>query len=86
MSLHILAKPELFAQCKNLLSTDDALLLIEDGVYLAAQVDLALPCPAFALESDFLARGMADCKTVLLTTDDGFVNLCCEHSNSVSWF
>ena len=67
----------------------DRLLLIEDGVYLAAQLP-ALPeaVRAHVLQEDLQARGIAlpGEGSALFTVDyAGFVALVCAYARSVSW-
>lgn len=82
----------LLKSCLNVISTGDAILFIEDGVYhcgseqnLKAVIE---PVKIYGLREDMLARA------TLSKTIDGveiidttrFVELCCEHDKVVSWF
>ena len=74
------------------LSNADAIILIEDGVYLAQEAlfeqfagyDNAI----YALDPDIQARGLQErlSDKVKPVDDNGFVTLCCEHDKTVSWF
>lgn len=56
-TLHLVNKPAAWAGCHPLLDPEDAVLLIEDGVYLAQQ---ALSGAALhVLEPDVRARGLS---------------------------
>jgi len=89
-TLHILNRgpnqSELLQHCLDALSTGDALLLIEDGVYWScshfsqrlAGIDL------YVLQPDLQARGLS-LQTGESVDDEGFVDLTAAHSRSVSW-
>ena len=93
-TLHIINK-QLPAQglsaCLRVLRPGDAILLIEDGVYLCATKPIAaLPdtVHCHVLQEDLQARGLAlpvaadNCQMVNYT---GFVTLVCSHSRSLGW-
>lgn len=92
MSLHILAKVKLLAECQALLSQADALLFIEDGVYALINNAAAFkvkPCALYALDSDLSARGIDPVElppSVEVINHARFVELSCEQANSVSWY
>lgn len=81
-------------RCLNALSQDDALLLIEDGVYAALpayqQHFFALPegVQLYVLEPDLIARGLTDKTDAKFNTADDaeFVELACQHDKVISWF
>jgi tRNA 2-thiouridine synthesizing protein B len=93
MILHTLNQPPAnaacFERCREAMSSDDTLLLIEDGVYWA------LPAFAARLESlsgrvkvlaaDAAARGV-DLPAAHCIDDQAFVALCVSHDKVVSWF
>lgn len=93
-TLHIINKhspAQGLSACLRVLRPGDALLLIEDGVYLLATEHLlALPdtMHCHALQEDLQARGLAlsaaanNCHVVDYA---GFVSLVCSHSRSLSW-
>lgn len=93
MTLHTLNRPPsnqaLLTDCVAALSPDDALLLLEDGVYCAlAELKLPASVRCYALSADVRARGLADRlgADVEVVDDAGFVRLCCEHDKVLSWF
>lgn len=91
-TLHIINKANAsqgLSSCLRVMLPGDGLLLMEDGVYLAAQLP-ALPeaVRAHALQEDLQARGLAlpGEGTALFTVDyAGFVALVCAYARSVSW-
>lgn len=58
MILHTLNKAAALDKCRDLLAPDDCLVLLEDGVYLAAEVSRLARC--YAIEADLKARGFKD--------------------------
>ncbi len=98
MALHILNRPpadrQCLASCLDALSSHDALLLIEDGVYHCLQGHAdnfdALPegVSLYALGPDVEARGLGKIlnSAFSLVDDAGFVQLCCDQDKVVSWF
>ncbi len=63
MTLHVVSRSpyesQAFTTCLNLLHRDDALLLIDDGVFGLLQPSLSqLPCPVFYLLQDAQTRGV----------------------------
>ncbi len=96
-SLHIVNKtPErgtALQDCLRCASEEDAILLIEDAVYLARDTaangrfwhDCRMNI--HVLEKDCQARGVsAVCPTINILPDAGFVQLACDHNKVVSWF
>jgi tRNA 2-thiouridine synthesizing protein B len=81
--------------CLRMLSPGDSLLLLEDGVYLVAQLhegmELRALLPAnvalYALKPDLLARGIFVKIPADLSDIDyaGFVQLCLAHPRVVNW-
>lgn len=97
MILHIVNKspysnPAL-ASCLRLISRDDALLLIEDGVYVglgeAAELEaLDEAVPVYALVPDLAARGVLNALAprIKAIEDRAFVELTLTYPKSQSWF
>lgn len=56
-TLHLVNKPVAWEGCHPLLDAEDAVLLIEDGVYLAQQA--LSGATLYALEPDIRARGLS---------------------------
>ncbi len=97
--LHIVNKSpferDSLESCLRLAKQGSAVLLIEDGVYGAAQgssveakVQGAMAnVKVYALDADLQARGMANKVLDGVTVVDygGFVDLVAEHSNLQSW-
>ena len=81
--------------CLRMLSAGDSLLLLEDGVYLALQLQAGMKLRSlipdgvalYALAPDCAARGIS----VKIPADfsgidyAGFVQLCLEHPRVVNW-
>ncbi len=79
------------ADCLALCADDDAVLLIEDGVYAAIAPGAALreaPDKVYALQADIDARGLGSrlAEGVTVVDDAGFVRLATEHDKVVSWY
>ncbi|MDA9003904.1 sulfurtransferase complex subunit TusB [bacterium] len=83
--------------CLKRMSSNDALLLIEDGVYgLLAHNPYQLPLRqlvrCYALDEDVTARGLhklnSDQRIESIHTIhySGFVELACEFSRTISWY
>ena len=85
MILHTINKPAAWQQCHELIAADDAVLLIEDGVYLALE-NPALNC--YVLEADASARGLEEKlgQSVSLATYSDFVRLSLEAEKVCAWF
>ena len=84
-TLHLVNKPAAWEDCQPLLSTEDAVLLIEDGTYLAQQ---ALSGAAFhALEPDVRARGLSQRihPNIRPASFDDFVRLVERCERVVTW-
>ena len=82
-TLYILNNPNLLEQCLSAVTKNDALLLIENAVVLAQQVQPEIA--GFVLEEDLISRGL-DANTAWKKKDyDGFVALTLEYDKSVSW-
>ena len=82
------------AECLRVCGADDAILLIEDGVYAALagsdwiQRLLEKTSAIYVLQPDAAARGLADRIATAVKAVDyaGFVQLCCEHPNMLAWY
>lgn len=100
MTLHTVNKnhpADALANCLQVAGPDDAVVLIENGVYNAVQntVGSALllaaiekNIPLYLLITDAKARGVsgkliAACKMI---TDEQWVTLATEHDNMAAWF
>lgn len=96
MSLHIFNQPHTEQAVLNnmlaVISDGDAIILIENGVYLAqtssAQLFQYLAVKVYALSPDVTARGLNSRldSSIELVDDQGFVKLCCEQPKTISWF
>lgn len=82
------------AECLRVCGTDDAVLLIQDGVY-AALADSewvnqlrGKTAAIYVLQPDAAARGLTDRIAPAIKTVDyaGFVQLCCDHPNLLAWY
>ncbi|MGV3593177.1 MAG: sulfurtransferase complex subunit TusB [Gammaproteobacteria bacterium] len=81
--------------CLRALASGDSLLLVEDGVYLAPQLQAgmalrgAIPAGVtlYALAPDLVARGLSAKLPVDFSGIDyaGFVQLCLAHPRVVNW-
>lgn len=94
-SLHTIARSpasNLLSSCTPLLSRNDALLFLEDGVIYASRSDLLTNLEGkhklFALKEDVTARGLQNkiSANVELISIRKFVQLCCDHDKVVNWF
>ncbi len=94
MLLHIVNKSPYRQQalhdCAEFCGPQDALVLIEDGVYAVNHPDLALiinrGTRVFAIKADALARGLAAENAQCEFVDyDRFVALCVEYPKQKSW-
>lgn len=94
-TLHLINKSphssDALEACLRVIAADDAILLIEDGVYAAmagSESARALADVGFALKADLEARGLqARLAAGIGTVDDGgFVELCTRCDRVMSWF
>jgi tRNA 2-thiouridine synthesizing protein B len=85
-TLHIINKASALSACLSIAAVEDALLLIEDGVYAATKSG-ASQRPLYALEADVNARGIAALlgPSVRVVNDTDFVRLAVNHQPIVSW-
>ena len=91
--LYLVNRAALLDDCLKVANGDDAVLLIEDGVYAvdnattSPTASSATSSPAmYALREDVLARGLTGRATeVELIGYDDFVRLTCDHQPIVSW-
>jgi tRNA 2-thiouridine synthesizing protein B len=82
------------AECLRACSADDAILLIEDGVYAAlADSDsveslLTKTSAVYALQPDIAARGLTDriASEIKAIDYDGFVQLCIDQPKMMAWY
>lgn len=85
-TLHIVNKAAALASCVPLAAENDAMLLIEDGVY-AARHHPHVPGPCYVLDSDLAARGLServDARFEVISYA-GFVDLVERHQPIVTW-
>ncbi len=85
-ALHLVNHAAALRDCLAVAADDDAVLLIENGVYMAAK-EIAPARPLYALDVDVGARGLADrlADHVQVVTDADFVGLVVAHSPIVTW-
>lgn len=81
--------------CLRFLDKEDALLLLEDGVYVATAASrdkladlIDAGIPVYAIKIDVDARGLADrlVEGVQMIDYAGFVDLCTNYKVVKSWF
>lgn len=91
MTLHIFNTQAQFksklAFIHSSLTTDDALLFIEDAVYAAQKHRKEIKCKIFVLEEDSQARAILNKidKSCKLIDYANFVELSERHKNIISW-
>lgn len=91
-TLHILNKlsPEHPASrdCLRVLKKGDALLLIEDGVYLTQRNRISKKsAKVYALQHDLHLRGLSPMQNhIKIINDAEFVDLCTQYDKVISWF
>jgi len=96
MILHTINKNnEALERCLSLLREEDAVLLIEDGVYAALDSEenetvwsnLSPDIKKYAMVNDLAARGISDRMLPFFETIDwsGFVSLSLEYEKVISW-
>lgn len=84
-------------QCLAIAQPDHSLILIENGVYAALnshslaqqlQQQIASGLAVYALKDDIDARGLTEnfITDIKIIDMSKFVQLCCKHSNSQSWY
>ena len=86
-TLHTLSHPRFLETCLSLIRPGDALLLIEDGVYLLGSHKLPDNIPLHALIDDARTRGLQARLESFVTPVDfpGFVTLVCQYDKLVNW-
>ncbi len=84
MALHILANQDGLSRCQHSLQQHDALLLIDDGVYLSLQ-PLPSDTDVYALGDDMRRRGIPPTAAVKEIDMAGFVELSTQHPHCLSW-
>lgn len=84
--LHLVNHAEALGDCLAVAAAEDAVLLLEDGVY-AGVAALAPDRPVHALAPDVVARGLGDRLggQVTVIDDAGFVSLVEAHQPIVTW-
>lgn len=85
-ALHLVNRTQALAACLAVAAEDDAVLLLQDGVYAGVPV-LAPERPLHALEPDVHARGLDGRLSghVEVVSDAGFVALVEAHQPVVTW-
>lgn len=85
-TLHLVNKASALAACMSVVSAEDAIVLLEDGVY-AGTAGLAPDRRLHALAPDVIARGLSGrlAPRVEVVSDDGFVALVEAHQPVVTW-
>ena len=85
-TLHLVNHPSALAACLCVVGADDAILLLENGVY-AATASAAPQRPLHALEPDVRARGLSErlASQVTAISDAQFVTLVENHQPVVTW-
>ena len=73
-----------FEQLVAILRPDDALVLMDDGVYLQSQLHHA-PCPCYVMQAHRQMRGLASAGATVDIDMDTLVTLTEQHNNSASW-
>ena len=83
-ALHTVNRLSALASCLETASDNDAILLIEDGVYAATQKQ---PRPLLAIDIDVQARGISSRLTAEATVVSyaEFVELTVQHNPIVTW-
>ncbi len=74
--------------CLKALADGDALILLEDGVYLTDKFDSALKGRNITLhvvQYDAAARGLHPQNAAFIDARQ-FVTLCCEYNKTLSWY
>ena len=84
--LHLVNHASALADCLRVAAADDAILLLENGVYGAVE-GTAPARPLHALAPDVAARGLEArlASTVDIVDDAGFVGLVETHRPVVTW-
>lgn len=82
-TLYILNNPQHFKQCTSAMTEEDTLLLIENAVLLADQLEPR--SNYFVLEEDLIARGLSNNAEWQTKDYQGFVQLTLDCDKSVSW-
>ena len=83
--LHIVNRPAALSSCLLAAEQSDALLLLGDGVYAAADSRLAKMPAVAAIDEDAMARGVRVAPPIAATSYAGFVALVAQHDVSVTW-
>ena len=84
--LHIVNGDAALERCRDIASQDDAVMLIEDGVYAAMRShSLPLSTPIYALDSDLDSRGVVSVTQVKIVSVEEFVDLTVSYQPIISW-
>ena len=79
MILHMFNKPAAVEQYLRLVSENDVVVLLEDGVYARCQHQ-----NVYAIDVDVKARAVPNPPHTI--SNDEFVKLCCDADKVCSWF
>lgn len=92
-SLHLINKPgEPFRLCQRVLVKGDAVLLLEDGIYLLVasiniMAEMAAIYDIYCIDADQKARGVSHNVSAIKSIDYMyFVKLTCQYKRTLSWF
>ena len=73
-----------FERIRELAQEDDAIVLMDDGVYNQIQLTKS-HCPIYVMQSHTEMRGLASKQFTKPLDMSGLVQLTTNHTNSVSW-
>ncbi len=88
MILHTINKPEALSKCLAMIGDDDTVLLIEDGVYLAASNALPVNVSVKAIAADVVARGFGERlpENIEQVSYEQFVQIAVAATQTCNWF
>ncbi|MDP6968653.1 MAG: DsrH/TusB family sulfur metabolism protein [Gammaproteobacteria bacterium] len=73
-----------FEQLLTTVEAGDALVLMDDGVYLLEQLHQA-PCPGYVIQGHRQMRGLMATQGIVELDMEGLVTLTAQHTSSASW-
>lgn len=91
MNLHqVFTHPNHHPSLAHCCEVGDAVLLLQDGVYAAAQTELGLMAipelKLYVLENDLLARGITPVNPhISVINDEQWLALCVKYNKVISW-
>ncbi len=85
-ALHLVSTANALDNALQVAASDDALVLLEDGVYAVTrqEVETAV-CAMHAIAQDLTLRGLAPQPTLNCISYDELVELCTQHSPITTW-